>query len=136
MPARDDVPSTIARSSRKAQETFARARDSAERTYGRGERASRTAFAALKHSFEKVGDHWEEKEEKGPSDDQAARRGLRARRTRPTAEGVDANASKTHLLEVAKRLDVRGRTRMSKDALVEAIKKANRRATARARTKG
>ena len=53
--------------------------DSAVESYGEGERAHRTAFAAVKHSFEKVGDHWEPKQEKGPSDAQAAR----SRRTKP-----------------------------------------------------
>ena len=66
----------------------------------------------------------------GPSDAQAAG----SRRTgRKTAEGVDANASKAHLYDVAKRLDVKGRSKMGKKELVEAIKKANRRATSKAR---
>jgi hypothetical protein len=43
----------------------------------------------------------------------------------PTAGGVDANAGKKHLLEVARRLDVSGRSRMTKNELVEAIQKAN-----------
>jgi cation transport regulator ChaB len=130
MPAEEELPSTLQRSPKKAQETWSKTHDSAVETYGEGERAHRTAFSALKHAFEKVGDHWEPKRRKGPSDRQAEG----GRRTgRPTAEGVDANASKRHLLDIAKRLDIRGRTRMSKADLVEAIKKANRRATARAR---
>jgi hypothetical protein len=52
-----------------------RAHDSAVAQYGDGERAHRTAFAALKHSFEKVGDYWEPKKTTGPSDSQAAREG-------------------------------------------------------------
>ena len=136
MAARKDVPSTVARSSEKAQETFAKTRDSAEDTYGEGERAQRTAFASLKHSFEKVGDHWEEKDAKGPSDQQAANRGRAAREGRDeTAGGVDANASKAHLMDLARRLDVRGRSRMTKEELVAAIGKANARETARARKK-
>jgi hypothetical protein len=94
------------------------------------ERAERTAYAALKHGFEKVGDHWEPKDEKGPSDDGAERRGA------GTAGGVDAKASKAHLMEVARRLDVSGRSRMTKDELVEGIRKANDRATRRARESG
>jgi hypothetical protein len=47
---------------------------------------------------------------------------------------VDANASKQHLMDVAKKLDVRGRSRMKKDELVEAIKKANARATRKSRS--
>lgn len=128
---RDELPSTVARSDQHAQATWAKTHDSAAETYGEGERAHRTAFSALKHGYEKVGDHWEPKQEKGPSDDAAARRG--DRNSGPTAGGVDARASKTHLLELAKRLDVAGRSRMTKDELVEALQKANDRQTAKAR---
>src|SRR5512133_2898066 len=131
MPAKEELPSTLRRSPKKAQETWSKTHDSAVETYGEGERAHRTAFASLKHSFEKVGDHWEPKDHKGPSDEQAARSGRASRRARPTAGGVAANATTAHLMEVAKRLDVRGRSRMTKDELVEAIGKANDRETAR-----
>jgi cation transport regulator ChaB len=135
MPAREEMPSTIERSPKKAQETWRKTHDSAVEQYGEGERAHRTAFSALKHSFEKVGDHWEPKDKKGPSDKQAARSGASARRSNaPTAEGVDANASKKHLYDVAKRLGVTGRSRMTKDELVDAIKKANRRKSRRSRS--
>ena len=136
MPTRDELPSTLKRSPKKAQETWAATHDSAVEQYGEGERAHRTAFAALKHSFEKVGDRWQRKEggKKGPSDAQAAKTGARARRSRTeTAGGVDANASKRHLMDLARRLDVPGRSKMSKDQLVEALQKANRRRTERAR---
>ena len=133
MPARKEMPSTLKRSPEKAQDTWAKAHDSAVETYGEGERAHRTAFAAVKHSFEKVGDRWEAKDGRGPSDAQAAR-GAGARRGR-TAGGVDANASKAHLMDIARRLDVRGRSRMTKAELVEAIQKANSRSTRRAREK-
>jgi cation transport regulator ChaB len=130
-----ELPSTLQRSPAKAQRTYKKTLESAEEEYGGDEeRAHRTAFGSLKHSFEKVGDHWEPKGGKGPSDEQSAQRGAAARRRpKPTAEGVDANASKSHLVEVAKRLDIRGRSRMSKDELVDAIKKANRRKSAEAR---
>ncbi len=130
MPGKDELPSTLRRSPRKAQETWAQTHDSAVETYGEGERAHRTAFAALKHGFEKVGDHWEAKRRKGPSDEQAAGG---AATTRPTEEGVDANAGVSHLRDLARRLDISGRSRMTKADLVQAIKKANRRATARSR---
>jgi len=134
MPARKELPSTLKRSPRKAQETWIKAHDAAVEQYGEGERAHRTAFSAVKHSFEKVGDHWEPKAEKGPSDAQAARGGSAARRSSGrTAGGVDANASKEHLMQVARRLEIRGRSRMSKKELVEAIGKANDRSTRRAR---
>ncbi|MDF3049106.1 MAG: cation transport regulator ChaB [Pseudonocardia sp.] len=126
-----DIPSTILRSDKKAQDTWAKAHDSAVESYGEGERAHRTAFSALKHTHEKVGDHWEPKEEYGPSDDQAARGNRDS--DLPSAGGVDANASKKHLQDVARRLDVKGRSKMDKDELVDAIRKANDRATAKAR---
>lgn len=132
MPTEEEIPSTLKRSSKKAQRTWAKTHDSAVDQYGEGERAHRTAFAAVKHSFEKVGDHWEAKDEKGPSDEQAAKTGEAARRGGPTAGGVDANASKAHLLDLARRLDVRGRSRMTKAELVEALQKANDQATRRA----
>src|ERR687889_2333678 len=78
MPAKDELPSTLKRSPKKAQETWAKTHDSAVETYGEGERAHRTAFSSLKHSFEKVGDHWEPKDHKGPSDPQAAKGGRNA----------------------------------------------------------
>ena len=134
MPAKKDLPSTVARSGRKAQETWGKTHDSAVEQYGEGERSHRTAFAALKHTHEKVGDHWEQKDGKGPSDDQAARKGSAARRGGPTAGGVDANASKAHLMDLARRLDVPGRSSMTKSQLVDAIQRANDRATARSRS--
>ena len=132
MPGREELPSTIARSPKKAQRTWIKAHDSAVQTYGEGQRSHRTAFAALKHSFEKVGDHWEPKDRKGPSDKQAARSTPTQGRT---AGGVDANASKQHLYDLAKKLDVPGRSSMTKQQLVEAIGKANNRKTAKARSK-
>ena len=133
MPPRRELPlpSTLARSDRHAREIWQAALEGALGTYGEGERARRTAFAALKHSYEKVGDHWEPKARRGPSDEQAARGGPEP--LAETAGGVDANASKAHLLDLARRLGVRGRSRMDKGELVEAIDRANRRATAAAR---
>jgi hypothetical protein len=131
---RDEVPSTIARSDDKAVRTYKKTLESAEETYGDGERARRTAFAALKHTHEKVGDHWEPKDHKGPSDPQAAKGADEAREgTNETAGGVDANASKAHLVEVAKKVGVEHPQKMKKADLVEAIQKANARATRKAR---
>jgi cation transport regulator ChaB len=134
VPGRQELPSTLERSPKKAQDTWVAAHDSAVEEYGEGERAHRTAFAALKHSFEKVGDHWEPKEKKGPSDKQAAKSGAKARKGGKTAGGVDANASKAHLYEVATRLGVAGRSKMTKDQLVEAIDKANAKETRKSRS--
>lgn len=133
MPAREEMPSTIQRSNKKAQRIWSKAHDSAVETYGEGERAHRTAFAALKHEFKKVGDHWEPKDGKGPSDPQARRSTPQSRKSRKTAEGVDANASKKDLYETASKLDIEGRSKMSKGELVDAIKRENARRTRRSR---
>jgi cation transport regulator ChaB len=128
---KERLPSTLRGSPAKAQETYIKALESAEESYdGDESRAHRTAFAALKHSYEKVGDHWEAKDEKGPSDPGAGEGGPGEHDTKG---GVDANASKAHLLEVAKRLDVHGRSSMTKDELVDAIQRANAKATREAR---
>ncbi len=125
-----ELPGTLQRSDEKAQRTYAKTLDSAEAQYDDEQRAHQVAFSALKHTHEKVGDHWEPKDENGPSDAQAEG----GRDTdRPTAGGVDANASKKHLYELATRLDISGRSKMSKSELVEALQKANNRESARAR---
>ncbi len=132
MSGREELPSTLRRSTDEAQATWIAAHDAAIGQYGEGERAHRVAFAALKHSFEKVGDHWERKEggRRGPSDEHSAQPGGTAGES---FGGVDANASKDHLMELAKRLGVRNRWSMTKPELVAALRKANDRATAHAR---
>ena len=111
----EDLPGTLQRSPAKARRTYRKAHDSAVETYGEGERAHRTAFSAVKHSFEKVGDHWEPKKRKGPSDPQAAKSGKAARKgTAKTYTGVDAvGNTRQELYERAKKLGVKGRSRMT-----------------------
>ncbi|MFD6859036.1 ChaB family protein [Rhodococcus sp. NPDC060090] len=120
-----ELPSTLRRSPAKAQRTFAEAHDAALEQYDSEERAHRVAYAALKHSYEKVGDHWEAKDKRGPSDQRAKSGGPDARGE--THEGVNANATKEHLLDVARRLDIPGRSTMTKQELIEALEKENRR---------
>jgi cation transport regulator ChaB len=128
MPAKkEDLPSTLERSPKKVQRTYEKALDSAHETYDSEERAHRTAWAAVKHGAEKKGDHWEPKEDKGPSDEQAARSGGE------TAGGIDANKSKRELYEDAKEAGISGRSRMTKGELVEQLKRHSDRETARAR---
>lgn len=120
MPAKRDLPDTLKRSPREAQETYAKALDSAHESYRSEERAHRTAIAALKHSFEKVGDHWERKRGKGPSDPRAERgRGEEGGRS---YGGVDVEGStKQELYERARQLDIPGRSSMSKRELASAV---------------
>jgi cation transport regulator ChaB len=132
VPGRQELPSTLERSPEDAQHTWIKAHDSAVEQYGEGERAHRVAYGALKHQYEKVGDHWERKEggRKGPSDPRSARPRQYGGRS---GEGVDEQASKQHLYEIARRLDVDGRSRMTKAELLGAIRKANRSKTREAR---
>lgn len=127
------MPSTLRRSGVKAQRTFAEAHDSAAEQYGEGERANRTAYAALKHTHEKVGDHWEIKDHKGPSDPRSA--SPRARDdVGETYGGVDAAKPKRELYEDAKRAGIDGRSTMNKRELAAALQRHNDRETARARS--
>lgn len=80
-----EIPSTILRSDKYAQEIWKKTHDSAVETYGEGGRAHRVAYAALKHQYEKRGDRWVRKGWKGPSDPQAAQ-GAKDR-PKPTAGG-------------------------------------------------
>ncbi len=126
-----ELPSTLQRSDKKAQETYAKAHDSAAEEYdGDEERTNRVAYSALKHTHEKVGDHWEPKDENGPSDQQAEGG---KNTSRDTAGGVDQNATKEHLYELAQKLDISGRSDMTKNELIEALQKANDKKTAEAR---
>jgi cation transport regulator ChaB len=120
---KSDLPSTLKRSPAKARRTFSKTHDSAVEQYGEGERAHRTAFAALKHSFEKVGDHWKAKDEKGPSDPRSTRSTAAKRRGEgETFGGVDYYGStKDELYERARALDIEGRSTMSKKELARAI---------------
>jgi hypothetical protein len=122
MPA-TKLPGTLKRSPKKARHTYEKALASAEKEYGDGQRAHRTAIAALKHSFEKVGDHWEPKDHKGPSDDRAAKRGKAARDGKAeTAGGVDVKGhTKDQLVARAKRLGIKGTSKMKKAELGRAI---------------
>ena len=120
MPSKkEDLPGTLQRSPKKAQRTYQETLDSAHEQYDSEERAHRTAFAAVKHSFEKVGDHWEPKDEKGPSDPQAEGGGDT---DRETAGGVDVNGhTRDELYERAKDLGIEGRSKMDKMELAQAI---------------
>lgn len=116
---KEDLPGTLKRSPAKAQRTYAKTLESAHKEYDSEERAHRTAIASLKHSFEKVGDHWEPKDHKGPSDDRAAHGGKSGGES---AGGVDVKGhTRKELYERAARLGVRGRSSMNKTELGQAI---------------
>ena len=127
MPAREDMPSTIRRSDKRAREIYSKTHDSAVESYGEGERAHRTAFASLKHEYRKSGERWVPKGHRGPSDPQAA--GNKDTH-RTTAGGYDVGPRATvkELREEARELKIAGRSKMNKDELKQAIThKAGRR---------
>ena len=116
-----ELPGTLRRSPKKAQDTFAQAHDSALDQYGDEERANRVAWGAVKHMFEKVGDHWEYKDHKGPSDPRSKNPSAREDRGKAFG-GVDYEGhTKQELYERAAKLGVPGRSKMSKAELAEAI---------------
>lgn len=120
-PRKDELPGTLQRSPEEAQRTFTKAHDSAAETYGEGERAHRVAYGAVKHKFEKRGDHWEPKDGKGPSDPRSKNPQARQNKGKSLG-GVDVEGhSKQELYQRAADLDVQGRSRMSKEELAEAI---------------
>jgi cation transport regulator ChaB len=123
---RDELPDTLKRSPKHAQDIYLETLESAHEQYDSEEQAHRTAFAALKHSYEKVGDHWEAKDRTGPSDPRSEgttaqkRAGVGA-----TAGGVDVEGhTRDELYERARRLDIKGRSRMTKLELGQAIARA------------
>jgi cation transport regulator ChaB len=126
MPAKkEDLPGTLERSPDKVQRTYEKALDSAHQEYDSEERAHRTAWSAVKHVAEKRGDHWEPKDEPGPSDPQAAQGGRQAREhPKETRGGVDVvGNTRDELYERAKALGVEGRSNMTKDELAKAIQR-------------
>jgi cation transport regulator ChaB len=120
---KEELPDTLKRSPAKAQRQYAKTHDAAVKEYGEGERAHRTAYASLKHDFEKVGDHWEPKRRPGPSDPRSE--GTTRQKQRGVGEtfgGVDYEGhTKDELYARAKRLGIEGRSRMSKRELARAL---------------
>lgn len=119
------LPRTLQRSSEKAQRTYIKTKQSAEEQYGAGEKAGKTAYAALKHGFEKIGDHWEPKSRPGPSDSRAKLSTAEKRQGKgETFGGVDVEGhSRQELLQRARALRIPGRSRMGKEELARAIAK-------------
>ncbi len=122
MPGREELPRTLRKSPDKAQRTWTKAHDSAVETYGEGERPPHRR-STVKHFYAKVGDRWEAKDEKGPSDPQAAKGAPEAlENPSETFGGVDVEGStKQELYERAKAVDVQGRSSMSKEELARAV---------------
>jgi cation transport regulator ChaB len=121
---KSELPKTIQRSDKHAQDIWVKTHDSAVETYGEGGRAHRVAYAALKHQYEKKGDRWVKKAEPGPSDPQAARGPTTAKKSTdepraPTAGGKVAKTpaeAEKKAKEARKEYDRSRRAAKKKDA--------------------
>ena len=61
-----ELPGTLKRSPKEAQEAFTWALSRAVEVYGKGDQALRAAYAEFKRTFEKRGDHWIPKQASWP----------------------------------------------------------------------
>jgi cation transport regulator ChaB len=123
------LPSTLERSPKKAQDTYEETLESAENQYaGNEERAHRVAWGAVKNGFEKVGDHWEAKPERGPSDPRSIQpQAAKIAGEGETFGGVDMlHHTKAELDARARDLGVKTTTHMTKTDLARAIAKKQR----------
>src|SRR3954452_6974020 len=120
-----EIPGTLRRSAGKIQRTYSKTLDSAEEQYDDEARAHAVAWGAVKNVAEKRGDHWELKDETGPSDshskmstkDKLAGKG-------ETYGGVDVEGNtRAQLLERAKQAGIRGRSKMTKAELGRALQR-------------
>ena len=66
LPPAGELPGTLKRPSKEAQDTFTRALASAVQVHGEGDQAFRAAYAEFKRTFEKRGDHWVPKQAPTP----------------------------------------------------------------------
>jgi cation transport regulator ChaB len=125
MPSRkEELPGTLKRSPKKVQDAYAETLESAHEQYeGDEERAHRTAWGSVKNLAEKRGDHWELKDETGPSDPRSTKPQAAKRRGEgETFGGVDVvGNSRQQLVDRAKRAGITGYSRMTKVELARAL---------------
>jgi cation transport regulator ChaB len=127
MPSKkEELPGTLKRSPEKVQDTYTETLDSAHEQYeGDEERAHRTAWGSVKNLAEKRGDHWELKEETGPSDPRSKQPQAAKRRGEgATYGGVDVvGNTRQQLVDRAKKAGITGYSHMNKADLAEALSK-------------
>ena len=114
------LPGTLKRSAGKIQRTYTETLASAEKTYDEDEaRAHRTAWGSVKNVAEKRGDHWELKDEPGPSDSHSKKSTKQKLAGEgETFGGVDVEGNtRPQLMERAKRAGIKGYSRMTKAEL-------------------
>ena len=121
-----NIPSTLEKSADKIQRTYEETLESAEDQYDGDEaRAHRTAWASVKNVAEKRGDHWELKDETGPSDSRSKKSTAEKREGKgETFGGVDVEGNtRDELVERAKKAGVTGYSDMNKAELGRELQK-------------
>lgn len=124
MPSKkEELPSTLEKSPDKVQRTYEKTLDSAHDQYDSEERAHRTAWGAVKNMAEKKGDHWELKDESGPSDPRSKKsRAAKQRGEGDTYGGVDVEGNtRAELADRAKKAGIRGYSKMKKGELAREL---------------
>jgi cation transport regulator ChaB len=121
-----NIPSTLEKSADKIQRTYQETLESAEEQYDGDEaRAHRTAWASVKNVAEKRGDHWELKDETGPSDPRSKKSTEEKRQGKgETFGGVDIEGNtRDELVERAKKAGITGYSNMNKAELGRELQK-------------
>ena len=124
-----DVPSTLERSDEHARDIYTDTLASAEKTYDGDEAAAhRVAWSAVKHEYEKTGDHWEKKPHAGPSDSRSEQSHAgKLAGEGSTHGGVDVRGhTRDELVERAEKLGVKTTSHMTKDELADTIARKQR----------
>ena len=118
-----DLPGTLQRSAEKIQHTYSETLSSAEAGYHDEARAHRTAWGSVKHVAEKIGDHWELKDEPGPSDSRSRQSTADKRAGKgETFGGVDVEGhTRDELIERARQAGITGYSTMTKAELGHAL---------------
>ena len=121
---RPRIPQTLKDSAPKIEDTYKETLASAEQEYGGDEaRAHRVAWGSVKNVAEKVGDHWELKDETGPSDERSKKPAAAKRRGEgETFGGVNVEGNTLEQLRArARQAGIPGRSKMNKAELGRAL---------------
>lgn len=121
--AKEELPSTLKKAPAKVRRTYEKTLDSAHEQYDDEARAHQTAWSAVKNIAEKKGDHWELKDESGPSDSRSKQSQSNKRQGRgETYGGVDVEGNtRDELQKRAKKAGIRGYSDMNKRELAREL---------------
>ncbi|MBM9468357.1 ChaB family protein [Nakamurella leprariae] len=126
MPANEEeLPGTLERSPKKVQHAYEETLDSAHEQYDSEQQAHRVAWGSVKNIAEKVGDHWELKDETGPSDSRSKQpQHKKIKGEGETYGGIDVEGNtRDELVERAKKAGVKGYSSMNKHELGKALQR-------------